>query len=79
VRNSSYNITQGEVIIKNNIFNESAAYIGTNAITITKQDNSNVTNKVDIYNYCGRGIQITNNTFRRVVGTCQTDTGLVRI
>jgi hypothetical protein len=36
VQNSSYERSQGEVIIKNNIFNESAAYIGTNAITITK-------------------------------------------
>ena len=36
VRNSSNSRSQGEVIIKNNIFNESAAYIGTNAITITK-------------------------------------------
>lgn len=62
-----------------NVFEDSSAYLGTNAIVITKNDGRNSSDLVDATNYCGRGIEVSGNVFTRVVGTCQTDTGLVRI
>ena len=85
VSNALVSITQketatgsGQVQINNNSFSDSSSYMGTNAILVTKVVKSNYI-LIDSENWCGRGVQIKGNQFTRIVGTCQTDTGILRV
>ena len=71
--------TPGSIIVEGNTFKASGSYYGTNALLITKLDTSNNPAIANKDNRCGKGIQIIANSFTQIVGTCQTDTGLVRV
>ena len=71
--------TPGSITVEGNTFKASGSYYGTNVLIITKYDTSDNPLIANKDNRCGKGIQIIANNFNQIVGTCQTDTGLVRV